>query len=149
MSTSNKRKVNKMEINAVLERIKQIKSLKTEKDIAFLLGLSPQDFSNRKKRNTLRPLVLEWAAREGINVNWLVCEEEEIYGRQGEEKDGAGIDKDLLRRVIEMVEQGGEELGINPKADKKAELIVTLYEMHQKQKEVDRPTLLGLVRLAG
>lgn len=138
-----------MEISAVLERIKQIKSLKTEKDIAFLLGLSPQDFSNRKKRNTLRPLVLEWAAREGINMNWLICEEEEEYGGQGEGKDGTGVDKDLLRLVIEMVEQGGQELGIKLEADKKAELIVTLYEMHQKRKDVDRRTLLGLIRLAG
>jgi hypothetical protein len=54
-----------------------------------------------------------------------------------------------LRFVIEMVEQGGEELGIHPKAAKKAELIVTLYEMHQRQKEVDRRTLLRLLRLAG
>jgi hypothetical protein len=137
-----------MEIDAVLERIKQIKSLKNEKEIAFLLGLSPQDFSNRKRRNTLRPLVLEWAAREGINMNWLIREEGEVYGRQEEGVSG-GIDKDLLRLVIEMVEQGGEELGIHPKADKKAELIVTLYEMHQGQKEVDRRTLLRLVRLAG
>ena len=138
-----------MEIDAILERIRHLKSLKSEKDLAFLFGLSPQDFSNRKKRNTLRPLVLEWAAREGINVNWLVCEEGEIYGRQGEGMISGGIDKDLLRLVIEMVEQGAEELGLHPKADKKAELIVTLYEMHQSQKEIDRRTLLRLVRLAG
>jgi hypothetical protein len=111
--------------------------------------LSPQDFSNRKKRNTLRPLVLEWAAREGINLNWLICEEGEIYGRQGEGMRNGVINKDLLRLVIEMVEQGGEELGLHLKANKKAELIVTLYEMHQRQKEIDRQTLLRLVRLAG
>lgn len=139
-----------MEIDSVLERIKQLKSLKSEKDVALLLGLSPQDFSNRKRRDTLRPLVLEWAAREGINMNWLICEQGERYhGRQGEGRLEGGIDKDLLRLVIEMVEQGGEDLGVHPKADKKAELIVTLYEMHQRQKEVDRQTLLRLIRLAG
>jgi hypothetical protein len=138
-----------MDADAILERIKRLKSLKSEKDLAFLLGLSPQDFSNRKKRNTLRPLVLEWAAREGINVNWLICEEGEIYGRQGEGMRNGVLNKDLLRLVIEMVEQGGEELGLHLKANKKAELIVTLYEMHQRQKEIDRQTLLRLVRLAG
>jgi hypothetical protein len=138
-----------MEADAILERIKLLKSLKSEKDLAFLLGLSPQDFSNRKKRNTLRPLVLEWAAREGINATWLICEEGEIYGRQGEEMRNGVLNKDLLRLVIEMVEQGGEELGLHLKANKKAELIVTLYEMHQIQKEIDRQTLLRLVRLAG
>jgi len=138
-----------MDIDAALERIKDLKSLKNEKDLAALLGLSPQDFSNRKKRNTLRPLVLEWAARERVDVNWLVREEGEPYGRQGEGETGGGIDKDLLRLVIEMVEQGGEELGLHPKADKKAELIVTLYEMRQGLKEIDRETLLRLIRLAG
>lgn len=132
----------------ILDRIKQAKSLKSEREIAALLGLSPQDFSNRKKRGTLRPLIIEWAAREGIDVNWLICDEGARYGRTAEPPAPDGPDQDLLRRVIELVEEGIEELGLHPKARKKAELIVTLYEMHQKGKEVDRPTLLRLIRLA-
>lgn len=137
-----------MEIESVLERIKRIKALKSEKELASVLGVSPQDFSNRKRRNTLRPLVLEWAAREGVDASWLVSEEGEAYGCR-EESGGEGvIDRDLLQRVIEMVEQGGAELGLCPTADKKADLIVSLYEMHRRHKEVDRQTLLRLIRLA-
>jgi hypothetical protein len=135
-----------MDIEAVLERIKQAKSLRSEKEIASLLGLSPQDFSNRKRRGTLRPLLLDWAAREGVSVNWLICEEGGMYGPQG--GAGGGLDKDLLRRAIEMAEQGVEESGVQLKAAKKAELIVTLYEMCRDRREVDGSTLLRLIELA-
>lgn len=135
-----------MDVEAVLKRIKQAKSLRSDKEIALLLGLSPQDFSNRKKRDTLRPLLLEWAARERISVNWLIREEGETYGPQG--RAGNGLDKDLLRRVIEMAEQGVDEMGVRLKAAKKAELIITLYEMCRDRKEVDRSTLLRLIKLA-
>lgn len=56
----------------MLARIKQAKGIKKDKEIAPLLGLSPQDFSNRKKRDTLRAPIVEWAAKEGISVSWLL-----------------------------------------------------------------------------
>lgn len=137
-----------MEIEAVLERIKKAKSLKSEREIASLLGLSPQDFSNRKKRGTLRPLIIQWAAREGININWLICEEGGMYHRMKDTPASGGLDQELLRRVISMVEEGIEELGVTPRPEKKADLIITLYEMQKNGKEIDRPTLLRLIGLA-
>lgn len=138
-----------MDTEAVLDRIKQAKSLKNDREIAALLGLSPQDFSNRKKRGTLRPLLVEWAAKERLNVSWILTGEGEMYeeGRVAESASGT-LDPDLLRLVIEAIEQGLEELDLELKPVKKADLIVTVYEMYRQGKEVDRVTLIRLIRLA-
>ncbi len=58
------------------------------------------------------------------------------------------LDKDLLRLVIEAVELALDELKLKLKPDKKAELFITVYEMYQEDKPVDRKTLLRLVKLA-
>ena len=55
-----------------LKRAKQAAMVKKDNEFASLLGLSPQDFSNRKKREKLLPLILEWAAREGVDASWLL-----------------------------------------------------------------------------
>ncbi len=59
-----------------------------------------------------------------------------------------GLDKETLQVVIEATEIALTELKLKIKPDKKAELIVMLYEMYKEGKEVDRPTLLRLVKLA-
>jgi len=57
-----------------IERIKKIKGYKTNKQIAELFGLSDSDFINRKNRNTLTPLIVEWAVLEKVDLNWLFKE---------------------------------------------------------------------------
>lgn len=56
--------------------IKDITSAKA-KDVASVLGISPQDFSNRKKRGTLLPVIVDWALKESVNLNWLLKGETE------------------------------------------------------------------------
>lgn len=60
--------------NFTIERIKKIKGYKTNKQVAELFRLSDSDFINRKNRNTLTPLIVEWAVLEKVDLNWLFKE---------------------------------------------------------------------------
>lgn len=59
-------------VEAVLDRIRIYKNLKNDKEIAALLGIAPSDFSGRKKRGTLAPLIVEWGMRQGVSMDWLL-----------------------------------------------------------------------------
>jgi hypothetical protein len=53
-----------------------------------------------------------------------------------------------VRLVIEAVEEGLGNLKRELNPDKKAQLVITLCEMFEEEKQVDKPTLLRLIRLA-
>lgn len=72
----------------LVDRIKALRGLHSDKDVAVLLGLAPADFSNRKKRNTLTPLVVEWALREDLDLNMLF---------KGTESETGQCDKESVR----------------------------------------------------
>lgn len=58
------------------------------------------------------------------------------------------FDKELVRVVIEAVEEGLGELHLELQPDKKAELVIALCEMFQEEEQVDRKTVLRLIKLA-
>jgi len=60
-------------IDEIVDRLKNYTTLKNERDIADLLGIAPSDFSNRKKRGTLLPLIVGWClGQQGINMEWVL-----------------------------------------------------------------------------
>lgn len=61
-----------MNLDNAIENIKRIKGIGSDKEVADLLELSAADFSNRKKRGTLLPLILEWAEHENVNFDTLL-----------------------------------------------------------------------------
>lgn len=61
-------------LSHVIEKIMKIKGVSKDNEIAKALGISPQDFSNRKKRGTLLPVIVEWGLREKINLDFLLSE---------------------------------------------------------------------------
>lgn len=61
-----------IDFNKIIERIKNIKQLNHNKDVADLFSISPSDFSLRKKRGTLLPLIIEWAIDQCVNTDWLI-----------------------------------------------------------------------------
>lgn len=62
----------------VIGRIGCFKGINGDKFIAAALGISPQDFSNRKKRGSLLPVIFEWAINENVNLDWLMKGEGEM-----------------------------------------------------------------------
>jgi len=60
-------------IDQILSRIREREGARTKREIAEILNISPQDFSQREKRGTLLPLLLEWAMEKNISLDWLVA----------------------------------------------------------------------------
>ncbi len=78
-----------MNLVEIIERIKGLHGFTKDKELADFLGLSEQDFNNRKKRGTLLRLILDWSINESMNLNWLL---------RGKETPTGGISLDRLPR---------------------------------------------------
>ncbi len=61
-----------MDVSQILIRIKSLKNLDKDKDIAPIIGWTPSNFSNRKRKGSLLAPITEWAEKEGIDLNWLL-----------------------------------------------------------------------------
>ena len=61
-----------MDADQIIKRVIFYKQLRNQEDVARLLGIKKNDFSNRKKRGTLIPLIIEWADHEKVNLEWLL-----------------------------------------------------------------------------
>jgi hypothetical protein len=69
MSTEN----NEIFIDAdIIERVKTLAHISTDKDFADILGISSADFGQRKKRGTLLPLITRWAIKRDVDLNYLL-----------------------------------------------------------------------------
>jgi transcriptional regulator with XRE-family HTH domain len=94
----------------------------------------------------------------GVSLDWLISGKEkeipglpvvaDLYRRGGSILSPNAIEKDLIRLVIEAVEEGLGDLHLEIKPNKKAQLVITLCEMFQEEKQVDKPTILRLIKLA-
>ena len=56
----------------IINRVKTIARIVTDKDFADILGISSADFGQRKKRGTLLPLITQWAIDQDIDLNYLL-----------------------------------------------------------------------------
>lgn len=70
-------------------------NVRGDKHVAAILGLSPQDFSNRKKRGSLLPVVIEWAINENVNLDWLIRGENQTQETKQIDRETAIINKML------------------------------------------------------
>ena len=66
-----------MDLNGIIDRLKETCGLKTDKEIAKLLGFSPANFSLRKKRGTIHLAILDYAINQSIDLNWLLTGKQE------------------------------------------------------------------------
>ncbi|MBM9615269.1 helix-turn-helix domain-containing protein [Desulfobulbus rhabdoformis] len=96
-------------LDNVVQRLLKIKGLSQGKEAANILGISPADFSNRKKRGSLLPLLVEWAEREGINLQWFIT---------GDEPNLAETEKRRKFQIFNEAEEWlNEEVNKNPKRE--------------------------------
>ncbi len=66
----------KVHINNILQRAKKEAGVSTNKQLADLLGISENNFSNMKRRGTILTPLLEWAINRRVHLSWLVYGEE-------------------------------------------------------------------------
>jgi hypothetical protein len=100
-----RKKITNSELNEILTRIKSIRNLKNNKDVAVLLNISGSDFSNRKKRGTLLPLITQWAIDEKINIEHLLNGDEKKIPPDSciREEDASYRDKKSVDALLESV----------------------------------------------
>lgn len=87
--------MDKPDLKLVLERVKLIENVHSDRELAPLLGLTSADFSNRKKRGTLIPLIFEWALENGYDLN-------DLFRSQSEQGANVGV-KRYMRPVHQMI----------------------------------------------
>lgn len=90
-----------MNFDPIIERIMVWKGFENEKEVAQLFGLSGPDFSNRKKRGSVLPFIVEWALNENVDLNWLL---------RGKTEEG-GETQDLITSKINLILPEMDEAG--------------------------------------
>lgn len=70
-------------LDDTVKRLLTTKGLTQGKEAAKILGISPADLSNRKKRGTLLPLLIEWAVKEKVNLHWFLTGEQPEKSSEG------------------------------------------------------------------
>ena len=60
-----------MNLNEIISRLKIFLKIQDDKELAEILGVSPQDFANRYRRGTLINLILEFVLNKNVNLNWI------------------------------------------------------------------------------
>lgn len=104
--------------DSVFKKIGVLKSVSSSKEMASILGLSPQDFHNRKKRETLLPVIVEWAINENVDLNWLVkgeiVEEQSSRGAVAEAPILYSTDRqaEVLHHKLQRIFDGGNKNSI-------------------------------------
>ena len=61
----------KLDIESVLTDLKNQLGMSTEKELAEIMGISPNDFNNRKRRGTLINLLFSFSIEKKLDLNRL------------------------------------------------------------------------------
>ena len=65
-----------MDFESIIKRIKELKGIRDDQEVASLLGLSKGAFSERKRRGSIPKKELElFCSRDSINIDWLLSGE--------------------------------------------------------------------------
>ena len=69
-----------LNFSAIIQRIKKVLNVKSDKDVAISMGLNPNSFFNRKKRGSI-PMteIVNFGNTHNVNLEWLINGEGPIY----------------------------------------------------------------------
>lgn len=94
-----------MNFDLIVKKIMSVMGFTDEKEVAKLFELSPPDFSARKKRGSILPFIVNWGINEGVNLDWLLKEDQAgIVAEKQEEYSSP-----LIKRIDEMLYVMDEE----------------------------------------
>lgn len=131
------------DVEKIIERLLEVFQARNTVQLAEMLGIGQSTISQWRRRGAVPDKSIANASNlTGVSFSWLKTGE----GEKGAERKP--LDKELLQVIIEAVEEGLDQLNLELKPDKKAELIIHIYEMYEEEKQVDKPTILRLIRLA-
>lgn len=94
-----------MDITEIEKRIDSRFGTKTATKRAELIGVSVQNYTNKKKRGTLIYDLLDWAIENGINTNWLIT-------GNGPERSDETLTQIELKHIRTIKQFDDPELGL-------------------------------------
>jgi hypothetical protein len=145
-------------INDIVDRIKKRFNLVSDTDVAALIGMTKTALYNHKARHSIPFEQLStFCEKEKLSFDWLLTGEE--YGKPEIIQEhiarwhpaSEGFDLDLIKEIIENVEEIFQKERINLPPRKKAELIGLIYEELSEdisKKSSINERVLKLVKLA-
>jgi DNA-binding XRE family transcriptional regulator len=119
-------------------------------DAASSLGLSPSTYQNYE-RDVRAPNTEGWNAfaMNGINTNWLLTGKGPMLLTDITPTTvSATLDPERLRFTLQAVEEGLAETGRAMAPDRKAELVIAIYDLCEES-SISKEKVLKLVKFAG
>ncbi len=142
----------------IIENIKKIKGLKSDTEVATAIGMKIAALSAHKSRGSIPyEALFTFCKKEGISIDQLfnvAIKEERVPEKEVVPCPPEGTrppDLDLLKEVIETVEEIFQKKQLHLPPPKKAELIVLIYEEMAEDRSKLRAMpdrVLKLVKLA-
>lgn len=116
-----------MKLDKEIERLKKALNIISDMELASSLGLKQSDYSNRKNRGTLLPLILPYALKNRISLDWL-------FSGEGSSKINElvmdpSFNLIVIGDIIELVESELAAIRTVMKPRNKRRLIMELYDM--------------------
>ena len=147
-----------LDFSAQIERIKEACGAKTDMDLAKILEIKHSSVASARKRESIPPRwFVEISNRYGVSADWLIFGEAPKYRHKRHAMASSPsfppspLDPELLRQVIEVVQDVLERRGMHLEAVKLAHIISLMYDMfHKTQKTpsaIDAERFLSLASL--
>lgn len=120
----------------------------TQAQIAALSGVSTRSYQGYEDGRSLPCAeAIAGIVNLGVNANWLLTGEGEMLLKDVATVPPGALDPVRLRLAIEAVEEGLAAAGRLMAADKKAELVLAVYDLLEEP-GVKKERILKLVKLA-
>lgn len=132
----------------ILERMREVFGVHYDNELAKCLDVPKTTLSNWKQRNsTPYPLCVQVAKEKGVSLDWLLTGEGEML-KAASKATGQPelLDTKRLTLAIETVEEGLEVNHYTMNPDKKALLIMAVYDLFKSQTKDDKQSVLRLVQ---
>lgn len=99
-------------LSKIIKRIKQLKGLQTDTQVAQLLGMSRENLNNYKRRNSIpRKAIETFCLHDGISLNYILYGIEPVRIEEATRPANAEDkrQKELLKAAEEILSSGNKE----------------------------------------
>jgi hypothetical protein len=90
----------KVNLDEILFRLKEAYSFTEDRQLAELFAISQQDLSNRKKRGTLLPFIINSALNKNVNLQWLFTGKGQMIAVEIPESQESSLKDPKIRKLF-------------------------------------------------
>jgi hypothetical protein len=132
-------------IDKIIERLIIASGAKNQSEMLRIIGFSSATASSWKNRGEIPQGSLKRAAITcNVNFDWLMTGEGEMKSTG----QSVLLDRELMQEAIITIGIVEDELGIKLKPEKRAELVMMIYDEYAAGVEVETAKVIQLVKLA-